>query len=100
MAASCTYHLPTVISLLLNKSHTKNPNAYQKIFESFLEKKSGEWTISRKSKRTRQKKREEKIGKGNQMTALRIQTGEGHQTFPASQRAGKKERKIQNGCLH
>ena len=26
MAASCTYHLPTMISWLLNKSHTKKPN--------------------------------------------------------------------------
>ena len=46
---------------------------------SFLEK-SGEWTISRKM--TRQKEQEdqaektrEEIGKGNQMTALRFQTG-------------------------
>ena len=80
MAASCTYHLPTVISQLLNKSHTKNPNPYQKIFESFLEKKSGEWTISRKI--TRQKEQEdeaektrEEIGKGNKIGALRFQTG-------------------------
>ena len=26
MAASCTYHQPTIISQLLNKSHTKKPN--------------------------------------------------------------------------
>ena len=42
-----------------------------------MRKKSGEWTISRKI--TRQKDREDKaekpeIGKGNQMTALRFQT--------------------------
>ncbi len=46
---------------------------------SFLEK--SEWTISRKM--TRQKEQEDQaektrqeIGKGNQMTALRFQTGE------------------------
>ena len=38
------------------------------------------------------RKKEEKIGKGNQMTALRIQTGEGHQTFPASLRGRKKDK--------
>ena len=47
MAASCTYHLPTIISLLLNKSHTKNPSG----------KKSGEWTINRKM--TRHKEQED-----------------------------------------
>ena len=31
-----------------------------------------------------EKKTNEKIGKGNQMTALRFQTGELHQTSPAS----------------
>ena len=40
----------------------------------------------RKSKRTRQKKTREEIGKGNQMTALRFQTGGGHQTSLASLR--------------
>ena len=38
----------------------------------------------RRSKRTRQKKTRQKIGKGNQMTALRFQTGGRHQTSPAS----------------
>ena len=38
----------------------------------------------RKSKRTRQKKTRQEIGKGNQMTALRFQTGGRHQTSPAS----------------
>ena len=50
---------------------------------------NGEWTTSRKM--TRQKEQEdqaektrEEIGKGNQKTALKFQTGERHQTSPAS----------------
>ena len=46
---------------------------------------------------TRQKEQEDKaektreeIGKGNQMTALRFQTGGGHQTSPASLRGVQK----------
>ena len=64
MAASCTYHLPTIFSQLLNKSHTKNQKKWK-----FSGKKSGEWTVSRKM--TRQKEQEdwaektrEEIGKG------------------------------------
>ena len=34
--------------------------------------------------RGRGRKTREEIGKGNQMTALRFQTGERHQTSPAS----------------
>ena len=37
MAESCTYHLPTIISQLLNRSHIKRPNSQQK-FARFLEK--------------------------------------------------------------
>ena len=37
MAESCTYHLPTIISYLLNRSHIKRPNSQHK-FASFLEK--------------------------------------------------------------
>ena len=47
---------------------------------------------------TRQKEQEdqvektrEEIGKGNQMTALRFQTGGRHQTSPAALRVGVKE---------
>jgi len=52
MAASCTYHLPTIISWLLNKSYTKG-----KIFEFSGGIKKGEWTISRNI--TRQKEQED-----------------------------------------
>ena len=60
--------------------------AQQKPYEnekylSFLEKNQengplGEKLRDRKNKRTRQKKTRQEIGKGNQMTALRFQTGE------------------------
>ena len=56
---------------------------------SFLEKSQENGPLAekwqdRKSKRTRRKKTREEIGKGNQMTALRFQTGGKHQTSPAS----------------
>ena len=38
MAASCTHHLPTIISQLLNKSHTKKP-LLMKSLEHLLEEK-------------------------------------------------------------
>ena len=37
MAESCTHHLLTIISWLLNRSHIKRPNSQQKC-ASFLEK--------------------------------------------------------------
>ena len=48
--------------------------------ESFPEKKSVEWTISRKNDKPEGagelgRKTREETGKGNQMTALRFQTG-------------------------
>ena len=61
-----------------------------KMFRDFLEIKSGEWAVSRKTTKTERarglgRKTREEIGKGNQMTTLRFQrTGEGHQTSPAS----------------
>ena len=85
MAASCTYHLPTIICLLLNKSHKKIKNKINCLnlndffVENFTGKKSGEWTIS--IKMTRQKEQDDQaekqetrkeIGKGNQTTALRV----------------------------
>ena len=59
------------------------------MFESFLEKSQENGPLAekwqdRKSKSTRQNKTREEIGKGNQMIALRFQTGEWHQTSPAS----------------
>ena len=94
-AAHTTYQLssPGCSTIAIQKSLTLN----EKIFESFLEKKSGEWTISRKTTRQKGQKAEaektkEEIGKGNQMTALRFQTGGGHQTSPASLQ-GKQQQK-------
>ena len=54
-AAHTTYQLssPSCSTRAIQKSLTLN----EKIFESFLEKKSGEWTISRKM--TRQKEQED-----------------------------------------
>ena len=40
--------------------------------------------MTKQNKRTRREKTREEIGKGNQMTALRFQTGGRHQTSPAS----------------
>ena len=37
MAETCTYHLTTIISKLLNRSHIKRPNSQQK-FAIFLKK--------------------------------------------------------------
>ena len=37
MAASCTYHLPTITSQLLNNSHAKNKQKTKKLSENFLE---------------------------------------------------------------
>ena len=88
MAASCTYHRPTIISCCSTRAIQKSLTLNEK-YLSFLEKKSGEWTISRKM--TKQKEQEdlaektrEEIGKRNHMTALRFQTGGRHQTSPAS----------------
>ena len=76
-AAYTTYQLssPSCSTRAIQKSITHNYLSFQG------EKKSGEWTISRKM--TRQKEQEdqaektiEEIGKGNQMTALRFQTGD------------------------
>ena len=71
-AAHTTYHLPAAQQELYN-------NKKRQIFE-FSAKKSREWTISRKMSRQKQredlqKKTREEIGKGNQMTAPRFQTG-------------------------
>ena len=86
-AAHTTYQLSS--PSCSTRAIQKKPNPYQNMFKSFLEKKLGEWIISRKM--TRQKEQEdqaektrEETGKGNQMTALRFQTGERHQSSPAS----------------
>ena len=85
--AHTTYQLssPSCWTRAIQKSLT----LYEKYLKVFWKKKSGEWTISRKM--TRQKEQEdqaektrEDIGKGNQMTALRFQTGGRYQTSPAS----------------
>ena len=91
-AAHTTYQLssPSCSTRAIQKSLTLNEK-YLRVF--WREKKSGEWTISRKMTRKKEQKDkegrgvgEEEIGKGNQMTALRFQTGGEHQTSPASLR--------------
>ena len=85
-AAHTTYQLssPSCSTRAIQKSLTLKKN-YE-----FSGKKSGEWTISRKMTRQKEqedlagKKTREEIGNRNQMTALRFQTGEGHQTSSAS----------------
>ena len=93
-AAHTTYQLssPSCSTRAIQKSLTFN-----KKYLSFLEKSQENGRLAekwqdRKSKRTRQKKTREEIGKGNQMTALRFQTGGWHQTSPASLQGRKKER--------
>ena len=91
-AAHTTYHLLSAQEEPHNKSLMLNEKL--RIFwrkKEGKKKTSGEWTISRKMT-TRQKesrglgrKTKEEIGKRNQMTALRFQTGEEkHQISPAS----------------
>ena len=49
--------------------------------------------MTRPGKKEKEKKtKREEIGKGNPMTALRFQTGEWHQTSPASLRGSERER--------
>ena len=88
--AHTTYQLssPSCSTRAIQKSLTLNEK-----YLSFPEKQKrpengplAEKRQDRKSKRTRQKNTREEIGKGNQMTALRFQTGERHQTSPASLR--------------
>ena len=52
-ASSCPYHLQTIISQLLNKSHTKMPDSTKNICQ-FSGKMSAEWTISRKMMRQKE----------------------------------------------
>ena len=54
MAACCTYHRPTVFSLLLNRSHTKKAYLFTENIEGFSGKKSSEERTSRQ-KRIRKK---------------------------------------------
>ena len=89
-AAHTTYQLssPSCSTRAIQKSLITLNEKYL----SFLEKRQENGPLAkkrqdRKSKRTRQEKeRREEIGKGNQMAALKFQTGGGHQTSPASLR--------------
>ena len=79
--------LPIHYHLLAAQQEPYKKALLKKCFK-FSGKNLEEWTISRKwqdrkSKRTRQKIKME-TGKGNQLTALRFQTGVRHQTSPAS----------------
>ena len=66
MAASCTYHLPIIISYLLNQSHTKKVLHLKTNIWEFSGRKSREWTISRKM--TRQKEQEDEAEKTREET--------------------------------
>ena len=68
-----TYQLssPSCSTRAIWKSLTLNEEC---LWVFWREKKSGEWAISKMTRQTGQKTREE-IGKGNQMTALWFQTG-------------------------
>ena len=97
-AAHTTYQLssPSCSTRAIQKSLTINDK-----YLSFLEKSqengpSAEKWEDRRSKRTRQEKTREEIGKGNQMTALRFQTGGRHQTSPASLRGNNHVRTYGN----
>ena len=86
-AAHTTYQLssPSCSTQAIQKSQTRN----KKILRVFWKKSQENGPLAekwqdRKSKRTRQKKTRQEIGKGNQMTALRFQTGGWYQTFLAS----------------
>ena len=64
------------------------------MLETFSWKRSGKWTISRKMARQKSKtnrKTREKIGKGNQMTALKFKTWENirHHGLPSGARQGR-----------
>ena len=86
-AAHTTYQLssPSSSARTIQKRLTINKNIWV-----FWKKKSEKWTISRKNCKTERarslgrKKEKSAIRKGNQMTALKFQTGEWHQTSPAS----------------
>ena len=92
MAACCTYHRPTYFSQLLNRSHTKKClSLNEKILKNFLERVQENGPASRKKGVTERiigkgRREREEIVKWNQMTALRFQTGERHQTSLASLR--------------
>ena len=81
MAASCTYHLPTIISLLFNRSQTKRNKSISRkqIYISWGKVRR----MDNQQEMTPQKEQEEwtekqKIGKENRTTALRSQKGGGH----------------------
>ena len=85
--------------LHMQQSHTKKKRKKKsltlsqkclRVFCCCWEKSGTQKLQDRKSKKTRQKKTREQIGKGNQMTALRFQTGGWHQTSPASLWGGTK----------
>ena len=85
-AAPTTYQLssPSCSTRVIQKSLTCN-----KQYLNFLEKSQENGPLAeklqdRKRKRTRQKNKKRGNRKGNQMTALRFQSGGGHQTSPAS----------------
>ena len=90
-AAHTTYQ-PSSPSISTRAIQKKSLTLNEKYLRVFWKKKSGEWTRSRKNDKTERargvgkKQTREAIGKGNQMTALRFQTGGGHQTSPASLR--------------
>ena len=87
-AAHTTYELlsPSCSTRAIQKILT----LIKKYLRVFWKKSQENGPLAEKARGLGRKK--EKIGKGNQMTALRIQTGEGHQTFLASLRGRKREK--------
>ena len=96
-AAHTTYQLssPSCSKRAIQKSLTLNEK-YLRVFWKKVRRmdhQQKKMTRQKEQKDQAEKTREE-IGKGNQMTALRFQTGRGHQTSPASLR-GQTERQRQ-----
>ena len=92
---STNYHHVAAQQVMGTKTEEreKKKNLNEKCWRLFW-KKSGKWTISRKMARQKSKtnrKTREKIGKGNQMTALKFKTWENirHHGLPSGARQGR-----------
>ena len=83
-AAHTTYHLSSCSARTIQKSLTFNEK-YLRIFLKKVRRMDHQQTNDETERaRGRGRKTREEIRKGNQMTALRFQTGERHPTSPAS----------------
>ena len=73
-----------IISSCSTKPDKKKASPLMKILENFLEKRSGDWIISREGGKSDRatglgRKTREQIGKENQVTSLRFQTRSANQ---------------------